>query len=76
MTRFIYWRAQFDDGLRPFAGRFKDLKTLKGATARIWRRFRTATTVEASFVPFPENFSPPNYQHRPDGVTLVEGRPV
>lgn len=76
MTRFIYWRAQFDDGAQPFAGRITDLKTLKGATARIWRRFPAATTVEASFIPFPQNFSPPNYQARPNRGTLVEGRPV
>lgn len=39
----IFWRVGKDTGF------FRDLKTLKGATARLWRTFPNAKQVEVQF---------------------------
>ena len=62
--RTIYFRVELmkEGDLQLEYGRFSDLKTLKGATARLTRVFPAWRSVEASYEPWPQHFSPPNYR--------------
>ena len=50
----IYWRVRdnggADSGFR--SGTFTDLRTLQGATKRLFRRYPNAQEVEVRFTPF------------------------
>jgi hypothetical protein len=54
-ARTIYWRVtKLQNGLPVTAGgAFGDLKTLKGATRRLERRFPTWTEIVVQYEPFP-----------------------
>jgi hypothetical protein len=51
MDRVVYYRIS--TGTWVYAGRFHDLKTLKGATSRLQRMYPSWTAVEVQYEPFP-----------------------